>query len=83
MTSCFKKLVQAQLVFRNGNVYQNNFILLLKLAGCFILHHNFSVCFYTNLTFSMVFDVVIVTKICQTVCQILKKDDRNILNGCY
>ena len=24
------------LLFRNGNVYQNNFILLLKLAGCFI-----------------------------------------------
>ena len=24
------------LLFKNGNVYQSNFILLLKLAGCFI-----------------------------------------------
>ena len=57
------------LLFRNRNVYQSYFILLLKFAGCFNYHHNFSVCFYTSLTFSMVFDVVIVTK----VCQILKK----------
>ena len=29
--------------------------------------------FYTSLIFSMVFDVVIVTKVCQIVRQILKK----------
>ena len=34
--------------------------------------------FYNSLTFSMVFDVVIVTKVCQIVGQILKKDNHNL-----